>query len=161
MLAMNQIVLLFNKIRELKPKIVVVAQANNHQQVNWSSFYDEVKKLGVEHVVLIGPLPQWLPSLPSVIAKRHWPLTESSIIDSSLDKSIVLTSDYLRSYLKNEKIIFIDVFSKLCNVTDIGYSCLVKMDDDSLVAVDYGHLSESGSKFVVSKIIQPVLMKYY
>lgn len=153
--------LAINKIRELEPKIVVVAQANNHQQVNWSSFYDELKKLGVEQVMLIGPLPQWLPSLPSVIAKRHWPLTENSITDSSLDKSIVLTNDYLMHHLENEKIIFIDVFSQLCKVTDLGYSCLVKMDDDSLTAVDYGHLSKSGSKFVVSTIIQPVLKKYY
>lgn len=153
--------LAINKIRELMPKIVVVAQANNHQLVNWSSFYDELKNLGVEHVILIGPLPQWLPSLPSVIAKRHWPLTENSITDSSLDKSIVLTNDYLRSHLKNEGIIFIDVFSQLCKLTDTGYSCLVKMDDDSLTAVDYGHLSKSGSKFVVSTIIQPALMKYY
>jgi len=57
--------------------------------------------------------------------------------------------------------IFIDVFSQLCKASENQFSCLVKMDDDSLIAVDYGHLSKAGSKYVVSKIIQPVLIQYY
>ena len=60
--------LAISKIKELKPKIVIVAQANQHENVDWSSFYERVRNLGVDTVVLVGPLPQWLPSLPVVIA---------------------------------------------------------------------------------------------
>ncbi|WP_413490532.1 acyltransferase family protein [Shewanella baltica] len=153
--------LAISKIAELQPKIVIVAQANQHQDVDWSSFYERVHALGVETVVLSGPLPQWLPSLPIVIAKRHWSSSEHSIIDSSLDKSIVITNEFLNTHLHSDGMIFIDVFSQLCKASENQFSCLVKMDDDSLIAVDYGHLSKAGSKYVVSKIIQPVLIQYY
>lgn len=122
--------LAISKIKELKPKIVIVAQANQHENIDWSSFYELVRNLGIDNVVLVGPLPQWLPSLPVVIAKRHWFSKEGSIIDSALDKSIVAINHFLRNNFPDNEMIFIDVFSQLCNVSESQLSCLVKWTMD-------------------------------
>jgi hypothetical protein len=143
------------KIAELKPYIVIIAQASQHELVDWEALSTKLKGLGVKHVILGGPLPQWLPSLPVVVAKRHWN-EEKRISDSGLDRSIVTTNQVLRTKMSNGSLIFVNVFDELCSLKSNKYYCLVRIgSDDDLIAVDYGHLSMEGSEYVVKKLYYP------
>jgi len=143
------------KISEIKPEIVIVAQANEHELVDWEKLNTLLKNIGVSHVILSGPLPQWLPSLPVVVAKRHWN-DEKQITDASLDSSIVQTNQILSSRKSGVSPMFINVLDELCSFRDSNYYCLVRLGEgNSLITVDYGHLSREGSKFVVKNILYP------
>lgn len=148
--------LAIQKIEALKPDILVVAQEYGHDTVDWELFLSKVEALGVKHLVVIGPLPQWLPSLPSVITKRHWESRERYMIDRGLNREIVATNEKVKRNLVNSRVVFSDVINNLCDSSSGEYSCLVKVGDTGeLIAVDYGHLSEEGSLFVVSTILFP------
>lgn len=150
-----------SKIRELQPKVVIVAQQNQHELVDWGLFYQQVKELGVEHVILSGPLPQWQPSLPIAIAKRHWGESGNRIVDSSLDKSIIKTNNLIKHKLNQSGIIFVNVFDNICDFKNGEYTCLVKVAEGKLITVDYGHLSKDGSLYVVSKYLYPAIKTLY
>lgn len=147
--------LAIKKITEIKPQIVIVAQANQHELVDWENLNIRLKKLGVEHVILSGPLPQWLPSLPVVIAKRHWD-QKLRISDVSLDRSILKTNQILNTQITGNGITFINVINELCTLKENSFFCLVRLGkNNDLITVDYGHLSLEGSEYVVENILYP------
>jgi hypothetical protein len=144
-----------DKISEIKPKIVIVAQANQHELVDWKKLDTLLKKMGVGHVILSGPLPQWLPSLPIVVAKRHWD-NQRRINDVALDRSIAQTNVVLQSKISTDSPIFVNVFDELCPLRNNTHQCLVRLGaDNNLITVDYGHLSKEGSMYVVKNILYP------
>lgn len=153
--ASNQIAL--KTIKKIKPDIVIIAQANHHENTNWKQIYNELAELGVKETVLIGPVPQWRPSLPYVIAQRHWNEKGLYITDQALDKVILHTNSKLNEQLQNEKITFISLINNLC----IGNSktCLARTNNQDLLMFDYGHLTPEGLRLVSEKIIIPQLIK--
>jgi peptidoglycan/LPS O-acetylase OafA/YrhL len=143
-------------IQTLRPEVVVIAQKDEHDKTQWNDIAARLKGYGVKHVVLLGPLPQWNPSLPSVIANRHWGLNESHITDAALDQSIMTADRVTRQHIDPRAVDFVSLIDKLC----VANSCLVRLqDDNSLLQIDSGHLSEKGSLYIVKNFVLPVLAK--
>jgi len=142
-------------IRELRPDVVVIAQKDQHDKTRWNDIATRLKRYGVKHIVLLGPLPQWSPSLPSVIANRHWQQNESHISDPALDQSVMAADRATHSQIDPEAIDFVSLIDKLC----IANACLVRLQDDSLLQIDSGHLSEEGSLYIVKNFVLPELSK--
>jgi hypothetical protein len=142
-------------IRELRPDVVVIAQKDQHDKTRWGEIAARLKSYGVKHIVLLGPLPQWSPSLPSVIANRHWGLNESHISDPALDQSIIAADRATRSQIDPDAVDFVSLIDRLC----IANACLVRLNDDSLLQIDSGHLSEKGSLYIVKNFVLPELSK--
>jgi peptidoglycan/LPS O-acetylase OafA/YrhL len=142
-------------IRELRPEVVVIAQKDQHDKTRWDEIAARLKSYGVKHIVLLGPLPQWSPSLPSVIANRHWGLNESHISDPALDQSIIAADRATRSQIDPDAVDFVSLIDRLC----IANACLVRLNDDSLLQIDSGHLSEKGSLYIVKNFVLPELNK--
>ncbi|KPX30985.1 MULTISPECIES: acyltransferase family protein [Pseudomonas syringae group] len=142
-------------IERLRPETVVIAQKDGHDKTDWRRIAIRLKGFGVRHVVLIGPLPQWNPSLPSVIVNRHWGLTEPYINDPALDRSIMATDQTARQLAASAGIRFVSLIDKLC----IADACRVRPEDsNSLLQIDSGHLSAEGSLYVVRNYVLPQLM---
>jgi len=144
------------KIEALKPSVVVLAQRANHESGNFEELAERLTAYGVKKVVLIGPVPQWLPSLPNAIIKRHWE-KGSYIDDRSIDKSILKTNLLLREkFSANKNLLYISLIDNLC----VGTNCMAIVTDKYVPLVwDYGHLTPQGSEYVASKIIYPALLK--
>ncbi|MET0609845.1 MAG: acyltransferase family protein [Pseudomonas caspiana] len=142
-------------IRELRPEFVVIAQKDQHDKTQWSDIAARLKSYGVKRIVLLGPLPQWSPSLPSVIANRHWGLNESHISDPALDQTVMATDRATRRLIDPQAIDFVSLIDKLC----VANSCLVRLQDDSLMQIDSGHHSEKGSLYIVKTFVLPELSK--
>jgi hypothetical protein len=128
-----------------------MAQERDHENKNWDEIVNELHSLGVKKVILVGPLPQWRPSLPLVIAKNHWNSNNNYIEDSSFDLGVFETDKILRErYGKSQNFEYISVIESLCD----NYLCLAVVPASGvLIAVDYGHLSPDGSIYVVQKIL--------
>ncbi len=140
-------------IRELRPDVVVIAQKDQHDKTHWSEIAAHLKSYGVKHIVLLGPLPQWSPSLPSVIANRHWGVNDSHISDPALDQSVMAADRATRSQIDPEAVDFVSLIDRLC----VANSCLVRLQDHSLLQIDSGHLSEKGSLYIVKNFVLPEL----
>jgi peptidoglycan/LPS O-acetylase OafA/YrhL len=139
------------RIEELKPYLVIMAQERGHENKNWDEIAEKLYSLGVERIILVGPLLQWRPSLPLVIVENHWMSNENYIEDSAFDVSILNTDKILRQrYGDNKRIEYISVIESLC----VDEACLaIVPDNGTLIAVDYGHLSPEGSLYIVQKVL--------
>ncbi|MCD5995432.1 acyltransferase [Pseudomonas sp. CDFA 602] len=147
--------LALHSIETLHPDIVVIAQKDGHDKTDWNDIALRLKGYGVKHIVLIGPVPQWSPSLPSVIANRHWGLNESHISDPALDQSLMAVDLATRQLAKSAGIQFVSLLDKLC----IAEACLVRLEENnSLLQIDSGHLSSEGSRYVVKHYVLPQLV---
>lgn len=146
--------LALKEIARIQPEMVVMAQQNSHELTDWNEIARHLKALGVKEVVLVGPVPQWQPSLPLVITKRHWNSADSQIVDQGLDQRILKTDALLKKKLDPSVIDYISVIGGVCK----GLACLAKVDEGkSLMAVDYGHLTPSASLYVGRTILAPKL----
>ena len=143
-------------IQRLRPDVVIIAQKDQHDKTQWSEIATRLKSYGVKHIVLLGPLPQWNPSLPFVIANRHWGQTETHITDPALDQSIMAADRATQRQIDPHAVDFISLIDKLC----VDNSCLVRLqEDNSLLQFDSGHLSEKGSVYIVKNFVLPELLK--
>ena len=144
-------------IRELSPDVVVLAQMSGHESTDWEGMADGVRALGAKNVVLIGPAPQWQPSLPLVIASRYWG-RDYGRVKYGLDPSVFGTDAALKKrYEHASQLVYISMVEHLCN--DEGCLAVVPGGDrQDLIAVDSGHLSPKGSIFVVDKVLGPYLL---
>jgi peptidoglycan/LPS O-acetylase OafA/YrhL len=146
--------LAMKKIAENRPEIVIVAQQKNHEKTDWQEVARKLKSLGVSQVVLVGPVPQWQPSLPIVVVNRHWGDTAPYITDAALDQNIVRTNARLKIATAHESLTFVPLIDSLCS----NNACLARVSpDNALLLVDYGHLSEEGSLYVVKNLLVPRL----
>lgn len=151
-------------IGKIKPTIVIIAQANSHNETDWEEINQKLLSSGVSKVILVGPVPQWRPSLPRVIIKEsNWKIASEFITDPGLDASIIKLDRELQALHSNPKIEYISLIKSLCtNESPQGpYFCRVRTENGDLLQVDYGHLSISGSIFVVDSIISKRLMGLY
>lgn len=149
--------LALQEIARVRPRVVIMAQQNSHELTDWNEIARHLKTLGVKEVILVGPVPQWQPSLPIVMTKRHWNSAESRIVDQGLDQRLLKTDALLKKELDPSVIDYISVIGNLCE----GLACLAKVDDGkSLLVVDYGHLTPSASQYVVRTIVMPKLKQF-
>ncbi|WP_343731137.1 acyltransferase family protein [Duganella sp.] len=144
------------KIAELRPTTVVMAQQRDHEKTDWREIGAALKAAGVRQAILVGPVPQWQPSLPIVIVNRHWSDPHPYIQDAALDQSILRTNAKMRALTAGTGVTFVSVIDQLCRAE----ACLARVPPASdLLLVDYGHLSEEGSSYVVKNLLVPQLMR--
>ena len=155
-------------IQKLKPTIVVIAQAYEHDLTDWVEINQTLTQAGVKNVVLVGPVSQWYPSLPQIMIKpEHWKSTAEFVSDQGLDMSIMQLEKKLRQNLMHNpdhQIHYISLIDELCQKDPVTalYQCRVRAPNtEKLLQVDYGHLSDVGSTFVVDTIILKRLMALY
>ena len=141
-------------IKENRPELVVIAQSSDHENTDYSGIAKRLRGYGVSKLIVIGPVPQWHPTLPSAIAKRHWQSAEPSFTDPSFDNSVLVVNDRLQELYPQDtdgNIEFISLTDVLCE----GRSCLATVGADRAPLVwDYGHLSLPGSEFVAKNILR-------
>lgn len=149
-------------IKELRPSVVVIAQVTNHDLTDWNEITEKLKGYGVKKVLLIGPISQWSPSLPKIMAySRNWQGTADYISDRGLNEEMIYLNNKLKNIHFSDDIQYISLVDSLCYEEHKGTFCRVKVGDtnDSLIQVDYGHLSEEGSIFVANTILKEPLFK--
>lgn len=124
-------------IRRVRPDVVVVAQRGAHRIDRLRTIATALHDAGVPRVVVVGPIPQWTPVLPKVVARDEWPRPPHRSKDH-LDPDIVADERALAGSMRpDEPFAYVDLFAALCD--DRG--CLVDVDgdrDEGLVTFDYG-----------------------
>jgi peptidoglycan/LPS O-acetylase OafA/YrhL len=142
-------------INSVRPRIVIIANKDKHELMAWDETFSILYATGVEQVIVMGPVPQWYPSLPLVYFKSH--RDEVYFASQKLDKNVILTNQKMLALSQQwQQGEYIDVLNNLCDWRDPVYHCRVRFDGE-LIAWDYGHLTVEGSKHIAEHIVIPKL----
>jgi peptidoglycan/LPS O-acetylase OafA/YrhL len=140
-------------IKNRKPARVFIAQGGDHQLTDWTEMAKLIEANQGE-LVLVGPVPQWRPSLPVIVARDL--KARRDYIGEGLDPKILETDGKLQAIYAGSQVRFVSVIDKLCRRNE----CRAKVpsyDGFDLMALDYGHLTPAGSDFVAKHVLQNFL----
>jgi peptidoglycan/LPS O-acetylase OafA/YrhL len=144
------------RIQEVKPDLVVLAQVSRHERTDFAGIVDWLERVGVKHVVVLGPVPTWHPDLNQVIARHYWP-DPPARINAYLDRRAFDSDRILRERMRGRPATFVSLIEHLCN--DDG--CLAYLDGDpkdGIMAWDYGHFTTKASLYVARTILAPAIL---
>lgn len=134
------------EIERIKPTLVIMAQSNYHEEVNWEKIAVVLKEKGVKQILVFGPVPQYKPSLPSVYVRKAWELNPE-YIKIGLDTKIFDTNNLMNDkYKKSNLLYYVSPINHFCN--NEGCKVVLNKENRDLMLVDYGHLSLKGSLII-------------
>lgn len=141
-------------IERERPRRVFMAQREKHEQTDWQAMARFIAAHGGE-LVLVGPTPQWRPSLPIIVARDlHAP---AAYVADGLDGAVLETDRRLREQLTGSPITYVSLIQALCQ----GAACRARIRNDAgepdLLVVDYGHLTPAGSVHAAREALAPWL----
>jgi peptidoglycan/LPS O-acetylase OafA/YrhL len=153
------------RISELRPKIVVLA-------ASWFAYPDEfsaadlvkliersinrLKQIGVDQIVLVGPVPVYNPSLPKALMSFYW-ATKPAQLPARMAFGLTRFNDFDDSLAKaaaESGIVFVSPTHVLCNSD--GCLTMVGGDPKQLTAWDSAHLTDAGSSYLVEHIASKI-----
>jgi peptidoglycan/LPS O-acetylase OafA/YrhL len=140
-------------IAQQQPARVFVAQASQHETTDWLEIARFVEA-NHGHLFLVGPVPQWRPSLPIIVAKDL--NAPHDYVSRGLDREVLATDKLLRARYSGTPVNYLSPIEALCR----GDTCMARVptsDPFDLLVVDYGHLSPAGSDFVARVVLGDLL----
>jgi hypothetical protein len=109
------------------PDIVVIANKDKHEELDWAQTARILRKIGVKQIVVMGTVPQWYPSLPVVYSKDD--LNREFLTSNKLDKNVVKTNLLMRQLTQGIPMLtYIDVLGQLCVPVDSSMKCKVSIN---------------------------------
>ena len=136
-------------IERLKPEIVYLVQNGGHEKTDWEVLADALRRRGAGRVILIGPVPQWQPSLAAQVAD-DWPQIPNA--KGGMDQAVLNTDQELREK-KFGNLSYVSIIGAICDAS----ACTSRVGQKLLV-VDSGHLSNEGSLYVAQQL-RPALSR--
>jgi peptidoglycan/LPS O-acetylase OafA/YrhL len=156
---------ILDRIQALKPEVVLL-------QANWIrsniGHYDlgkievtvrELRRLGVNRIILFGPGPIWSAPLPRLIWTRYHALHRAGDgtplrMDFGIDPDVSELDGMMQMIASRLGITYISIFRTMCNSS----GCLVRVDNEEgdLTFYDTMHLSPAGSRLLFRLISDKV-----
>lgn len=145
------------KIKELKPKVVIIAQRSLHHLNNWNNIATKLKGMGVKHVVVMGPMVQWEEDLSKLISRKDITITNGYASKYYVDSDVFREDDLIKR-IKDKNFNFVSLVSNMCNPSQ----CLSLVpNSEVLMVMDYGHLTHEASIYVGKSVIFPQIKAYF
>jgi peptidoglycan/LPS O-acetylase OafA/YrhL len=137
-------------IRREKPACVVLEA--NWPQYEWSNIGPTIAALrqaGIGHIVLVGPLPHWVVSLPQQVCnyvRQHHGEPVPLRLKTGLEAAPMRIDREMAAFSARLGVEYISP----CGILGNQDGFLVRVGDsaDSLTAYDYGHLTAAGSLYL-------------
>jgi peptidoglycan/LPS O-acetylase OafA/YrhL len=145
-------------IARLKPQVVVLAQKEGHENTDWNALARWAHLQGAQRVVLVGPAPEWLPSLPEVVVASHWGKDDRRVATGLLPATFETDRILAARYARSPQLDYVSLVGRLCDAS----GCLAQVPGSgrgTLMAVDDGHLSPQGSVYIAREILVPELQR--
>jgi len=143
----------YQYIKEQKPDVIVLAALwMNYDWKRIETTVNLLQKRGFTNIYLIGHVPQWNDTLP----KQLYSYFKSDILkripermNFGLKQHVAYLEPIISSYTHELGINYISPYDILCN--KLGCLTRLGITGDSLISWDYGHLTGTGSSYLVSK----------
>lgn len=122
---------------------------------NWKKIEEtiaQLRKIGITDIDLIGPVPQWIDSLPKQLWLKYRSDKSHRIperMQFGLNQNAVQLEPLISDLASRLKVNYISPIKILCNER----GCITRIGEtgDTLTSFDYGHLTKSSSRFLVSQ----------
>ena len=142
------------RIAALKPDVVVLAQHNAHDATDWTQLATRVRELGAKDVVVVGPAPEWSPSLPAVVASQYWGRDFDRVAYGLSTERLVMDRALKARYAGSTVLKYVSLMDVLC----AQQSCTAVIPGSTeLVTFDAGHFTPNASRYVARTILEPYL----
>ena len=138
------------QIKLKKPDTVILARRHHHETSDWDKIAIKLKDLGVQKVILIGPVPQFKDPLPLLVAKKY--MDQDYIKVNDIDQNIFKSNNAVRA-LKSENYVYVDILAKLCPFMKCVFRTTQQKDNTKLMNFDAGHLTKDGSTYIVNNFL--------
>jgi peptidoglycan/LPS O-acetylase OafA/YrhL len=144
-------------VRDRKPGTIFLhAVWNEHDETQMLNSLDHtlryIKTASPDSkVFLIGPVPQWKPTLPDYALRKHVSLARETYLKMPMYQKLRALDIKIQRLSMENKISYISPLTRMCKNDE----CLVvgKVNAKfALTAVDYGHLSEEGADILAEYI---------
>ena len=122
---------------------------DQHEMMDWDNIIAFLKANGTEQIIVIGPTPQYYPTVPLNYVKQGEGETLTSY---KLDYAIPATDAKLASILADYDVIYISLFNHLCDKSGDTYRCRVKLNGE-LYSFDYGHLTPESARILANELL--------
>ncbi len=144
-------------VRRIRPRAVILAQAEKHDVADWQALTDKILAAGVRDIYIVGPVPQWRPSLPEVYARYSWNQLPARLA-TGLDQAIFRwNAGLLATHFSSSRVHVVSLLDRLCDHRGCVWQVPAGKAGNTLLAVDYGHLSPAGSLLVGGMLVQEIL----
>lgn len=136
-------------IQRTRPDVLILSMNNGYLTTDWESFARKALSLGAKKVLLVGPVPEYTPSLPVLFARGlpkqpAWIRSEDEPILT--DRALIAQSRQTYKY-----------FSQIKMLCRPNHTCRVSAGDQ-LMQVDGSHLSPNGSLMVGAAIAREIAL---
>ncbi|ANL26681.1 acyltransferase 3 family protein [Rhizobium phaseoli] len=148
-----------SEIARTKPAVVIISAdwpkyAMNPAYSRLEETINRARTIGAGRVLLIGPVPNWRPSLPKILLDAYLSDPSHKVpyrLNSGLNDDIRKVDNDLRKRAEMLHIEYFSAFDAFCNLE----GCLTRLGDghDDLIAWDYGHLTLAGSIYLMNAIL--------
>lgn len=147
-------------IKLVKPAVVIIAQVSNLDKDNDLKFIAaELKSDGVEHVLVLGPVPQYDPELYKLLLRKYWEGMPRRISTNFVPDVLSVDERLKQQYGSGSGgFDYLSARDAFCNEE----GCLTYLGKDrmlGLVTFDYGHLTPIASLFLAQNVIAPYVLK--
>jgi hypothetical protein len=145
------------RIGALRPDIVILAQAPAQAGADWDALAGHLRELGAKRVVLAGPAPIWLPSLPEVVTSRYWGGDWTRVNHGLVGERINDDAQMRARYGSSSTFTYVSLIQALCDAA----GCLAAVPGSNpreLFAFDSAHMTPLASRFVAGTLLRQVLI---
>ena len=146
-------------IQQTKPNYVFLNAHwdNENDLLMLQTTIDELKKMGISNIVLMGPAPTWVEGLPRTIfsyyRKEHkTPPLRSKKFNA---ESVYKLDEIFDKFAATNKILYVSQLDILCN--DDGCLTRTAQDSKDMMSFDGGHYTPQAGRYVVEHFLPKIL----
>ncbi|MGQ8364675.1 acyltransferase family protein [Glaciecola sp. 1036] len=138
-------------VEQTQPETVIIAMKDKHEETDWDNNIAFLKENGVKNIIIIGPTPQWYPSVPLVYVRESF--GKEYLSDNKLDPYVVETDQIMSNkFTRVEDVNYVSIINELCLEDESTLKCKVDFDG-SLISFDYGHLNKDAATYLSHKLL--------
>ena len=151
--------LALDTILRLKPDLVIIAQAVNHLQTDWTELSRAITSMGAKHIIILGPVPRWSENLPRLVAFNDQHLVPRKL-GSYLMSAPFIVDQLLAGqfeYIENN-VTYVSAISAFCFP---DRTCRVTVPSGDLVTHDSGHITPAASVWLIQNFLSRPILKIF
>ena len=143
------------RIADLKPDIVILAQAANHTDTDWEALAAQLRRLGAKDVVVVGPAPQWRQRLAEIVTSRYWGRNYDRVGDLLVVERAADDQLLKARYGNAASLKYVSLIDALCGA-DTCLAVIPGSTPPELMTFDTGHFTPNASRYVARVALDKV-----
>ena len=115
----------------------------------WKSTIEDLRQIGIPHVVVLSPVPAWKRGLPGQMQSYY--ITHRELLAQRSQQFVnnLWEPAIAKRFFADQSVEYISAWDVFCNEA----GCLTRLDgSNAITASDYQHLTDEASVFLINSI---------